>query len=111
MLARPVPRNNARPGSLVTLRSREMQMGRGPTILAIFTVCAAFQSQAPQGANEFAADNAVAPSNDALTSPDAIAPGEPGGLPGDRNLLQEGPIDPKSAEGAGQVLQRYAALL
>jgi hypothetical protein len=39
------------------------------------------------------------------------APGEPGGLPDDRTPLAEGPIDPKSAQGAAQVLQRYFALL
>lgn len=42
---------------------------------------------------------------------EAIRPGEPGGLPDDRNLVMEGPIDPKSAQGAAQVLQSYAALL
>lgn len=41
----------------------------------------------------------------------AVAPGEPGGLPDDRNLVEESPIDPKSGQGAGQVLQSYAALL
>jgi hypothetical protein len=40
-------------------------------------------------------------------------PGTPGGLPDDRTPLEEpgGPIDPKSAEGAGQVVQRYGGLL
>ena len=38
------------------------------------------------------------------------APGEPGGLPSDRTPVSEGPIDPKSAQGAGQVLQTYIAL-
>jgi len=38
-------------------------------------------------------------------------PGTPGGLPDDRTPLAEpnGPIDPKSPEGAGQVVQLYAA--
>ena len=35
------------------------------------------------------------------------APGEPGGLPDDRTRVAEGSIDPKSAQGAAQVLQRY----
>jgi len=45
-----------------------------------------------------------------LTPP---APGTPGGLPDDKTPLEEpsGPIDPKSAEGAGQVMQSYGALL
>lgn len=40
-------------------------------------------------------------------------PGTPGGLPDDRTPLAEpkGPIDPKSAEAAGQVVQHYAALI
>jgi hypothetical protein len=38
------------------------------------------------------------------------APGEPGGLPDDRTPVSEGPIDPKSAQSAGQVLQTYFAL-
>jgi len=58
--------------------------------------------------NEPLAENDVAaPAN----AGPAIAPGEPGGLPDDRNLVEEGPIDPKSGQGAGQVLQSYAALL
>jgi hypothetical protein len=56
-------------------------------------------------ANEIAA--LEAPANAAKS----IAPGEPGGLPDHRNLVVEGPIDPKSGQGAGQVLQSYAALL
>jgi hypothetical protein len=41
------------------------------------------------------------------------APGTPGGLPDDRTPLPEpkGPIDPKSAEAAGQVVQHYRALI
>ena len=38
------------------------------------------------------------------------APGEPGGLPDDRTPISEGAIDPKSGQGAGQVLQSYFAL-
>ena len=45
------------------------------------------------------------------TAPEAIKPGEPGGLPDDRTPLAEGPIDPKSAQGAAQVLQRFGGLL
>jgi len=39
------------------------------------------------------------------------APGEPGGLPDDRTPIAEAPIDPKSAQGAAQVVQQYFALL
>lgn len=43
----------------------------------------------------------------------AGAPGTPGGLPDDRTPLEEpkGTIDYKSAEAAGQVVQRYGGLL
>jgi hypothetical protein len=39
------------------------------------------------------------------------APGTPGGPPDDRTPLAEGPIAPDSAQGAGQVVQTYYALL
>lgn len=41
------------------------------------------------------------------------APGTSGGLPDDRTPVAEpkGPIDPKSAEAAGQVVQSYGALI
>jgi hypothetical protein len=39
------------------------------------------------------------------------APGTPGGLPDDRTPLAEGPTAPQSAQGAGQVVQSYFALL
>jgi hypothetical protein len=46
-------------------------------------------------------------------NPETIKPGEPGALPDDRTPLEEpkGSIDPKSAEGAGQVMQRFGGLL
>lgn len=44
----------------------------------------------------------------ALTPP---ALGEPGGLSDDRTPVEEGPIAPDSAQGAGQVLQTYFALI
>jgi hypothetical protein len=68
--------------------------------------------QAPQGEvsnvpEDDAPLNAVPPPESPVNPP---APGEPGGLPDDRTPLAEGPIDPKSAQGAGQVLQHYFAL-
>ena len=46
-------------------------------------------------------------------APQPPKPGTPGGLPDDRTPLPEpkGPIDPKSAEAAGQVVQHYGALV
>jgi len=81
------------------------------TFLAMFAACTACRSETPQQSNETASANDLAPSNDVTPAPEAVAPGQPGGLPDDRNLVEEGNIDPKSAQGAGQVLQSYAALL
>jgi membrane-bound inhibitor of C-type lysozyme len=39
------------------------------------------------------------------------APGSPGGLPDDRTPISEAPFAPNSAQGAGQVLQTYYALV
>lgn len=38
-------------------------------------------------------------------------PGAPGGLPDDRTPVSEAPFTPDSAQGAGQVVQRYYALI
>jgi hypothetical protein len=51
------------------------------------------------------------PPQPVATTTDTVKPGEPGGLPDDRTPTAEGPIDPKSAQGAGQVLQRFGGLL
>ncbi len=45
------------------------------------------------------------------TPVEPIPPGQPGGLADDRTPLPEGPIDPKSGQGAAQVVQTYYALL
>ena len=54
-------------------------------------------------------ENTVNPGQQAPTG----TPGTPSGLPDDRTALSEpnGPIDPKSTEAAGQVVQHYGALL
>lgn len=81
-------------------------MLRRSIFFLIIATCAACSREAAEPANKSAIAN-----QSAAESPAAIQPGEPGGLPDDRNLIEEGPIDPKSAQGAGQVLQSYAALL
>jgi hypothetical protein len=86
-------------------------MIRALAIAAIFAACAACRPEAPQQSQEAAAVNDGQVSNDVAARPETVAPGQAGGLPDDRNTLDEGPIDPKSAQGAGQVLQSYAALL
>jgi len=59
------------------------------------------------------ASNQSAPDENAATPLSPPAPGTPGGLPDDRTPLEEpkGPIDPKSVEAAGQVVQHYGALI
>ena len=51
------------------------------------------------------------PDGTTTVDPTTIKPGDAGGLPDDRTPVAEGKIDPKSAQGAGLVLQRYAGLL
>ena len=75
-------------------------------------VACSSQSAQNQG-NTVVNDAAV---NDALpvnAPASAGAPGTPGGLADDRTPLSEpqGPIDYKSAEAAGQVVQQYGGLL
>jgi hypothetical protein len=72
------------------------------------------ETAAPPMANEAAPT--PAPAGETPVAPveaTPAAPGTPGGLPDDRTPIEEpkGPIDPKSAEGAGQVVQRYGGLL
>jgi hypothetical protein len=93
----------------VAIHAKEWLMKRGAILLAIFTACGGCQSQVSEPSSPDAAENAAAAN--VAPSRETIAPGQPGGLPDHRNLVLEGPIDPKSAQGAGQVLQSYAALL
>lgn len=65
-------------------------------------------ANAPETAALTPAPAANEPAPEAPLNPPA--PGEPGGLPDDRTPVSEGKIDPKSAQGAGQVLQSYFAL-
>jgi hypothetical protein len=64
-----------------------------------------------QNAPAPAAPAPAAPLNEAAPSPPG--PGPKGGLPEDRTPLGEpkGPIDPRSGEAAGQVVQHYGALI
>jgi hypothetical protein len=100
-------------------------MKRTIAAAAFILICGACQ-RAPEQANQ---ENAQAPSAPAppaapgapgtpaqpqsSEAPQPPEPGTPGGLPDDRTPLPEpnGPIDPKSAEAAGQVVQHYGALI
>ncbi|HET6943179.1 MAG TPA: hypothetical protein VFH89_13550 [Sphingomicrobium sp.] len=86
--------------------------GSGAAIALLLLAACSQQSQQNDvvaNASESVTPVANAPSPEAPLNPPA--PGEPGGLPDDRTPVVEGPIDPKSAQGAGQVLQTYFALI
>jgi len=79
--------------------------------LLVLTSCEeAGQPPANQNESPDAAENQPAAPAPPSTPPN---PGTPGGFPVDRTPLEEpnGPIDPKSAEAAGQVIQSYGALI
>lgn len=82
---------------------------------AVIAMIAACSSQAPDQDQNLANAMVVNDSGAAVSQPaqTAPAPGTSAGLPDDRTPLSEpkGPIDPKSAEAAGQVVQHYGALI
>ena len=84
-------------------------------MMLMTAACSRQAGQPSPPANEMVPVNDAAPvGNLAASNSEAPlnppAPGEPGGLPDDRTPVVEGKIDPKSAQGAGQVLQHYFAL-
>jgi hypothetical protein len=91
-------------------------MDRRNTIIALFAMLCACGGPTNTNVANVANNESDAPvqpvENTAapLTPPE---PGTPGGLPDDKTPVEEpkGPIDPKSAEAAGQVMQHYGALL
>ena len=88
-------------------------MHRKILLVALAVTCASCGKSGP--ANE--TQPATIPENNVAgatqVDPATIKPGEPGGLPDDRTPLEEpsSTIDPKSAEGAGQVMQLFGGLL
>jgi hypothetical protein len=83
--------------------------------IVVVAAIAACSSQAPR-AQDSNLSNGVAVNGDAPSAaPESAAPaaGTPGGLPNDGTPLSEpqGPIDPRSGEAAGQVVQHYGALI
>jgi len=90
----------------------------GRTLLAALLLLAACEraeppATAPSGETPRVAQPAEAREK-AVVQPaplEPAQPGEPGGLPDDRTPLAEGPIDPRSEQDAGQVVQRFFALL
>ena len=86
---------------------------------AAFGLLTALISCGPQSQPQEVANNASGPVLPVPSAPPAVSnssvpePGTPGGLPDDRTPLEEpkGPIDPRSPEAAGQVVQHYGALI
>jgi membrane-bound inhibitor of C-type lysozyme len=72
---------------------------------------AACSTPADNSANVAADDVANASAFQPMEPLDPPAPGTPGGLPDDRTPISEGSFTPDSAQGAGQVVQTYYALL
>ena len=79
--------------------------------IAMLTIALLSACGAPTETN--VASNEPAPAEIVATPLAPPAPGTPGGLTDDRTPLEEpkGPIDTKSAEAAGQVVQSYGALI
>jgi hypothetical protein len=91
-------------------------MRRSAAFMASVVAVAAC-NRAPDQQTNIGGSNDTAPVETAASNEAAPAvppePGTPGGLPDDRTPLAEpkGPIDPKSAEAAGQVVQLYGGLI
>lgn len=79
--------------------------------LTIALALAGCDRAATDARNESLAGDRARPADVAANADQSIEPGESGGPPDARNLVEEGPIDLKSGQGAGLVLQNYAALL
>jgi hypothetical protein len=115
MLGQPVPIKRPserwRLESAVPARQREQIVLGKVIFLAIAVACSSCGAKQSEEANRETPPAANLPAEAPAPSPETIRPGEPGGLPDDRTPIAEGPIDPKSAQGAGQILQRFGGLL
>lgn len=87
---------------------RQLWVFAVPVLLA---ACGPAPSSPPPASPPPPSQPAPPPPSSSLPPVEPIEPGKPGGLPDDRTPLPEGPIDPKSAQGAAQVVQTYFALL
>jgi hypothetical protein len=97
----------------IALGAHQMEqiVNRRALILSVALACAACgKTQQDNGAHPSAIVENTVPEAPPI-NPETIQPGQPGGLPDDRTPLSEGSIDPKSAQGAGQVLQLFGGLL
>jgi hypothetical protein len=89
-----------------------MRVRQLPLAAAAAALAACSAPLAPNG-GEAANDSATAPK--APEAPERTvqppAPGTPAGLPDDRTPVSEAKFDPKSAQGAAEIVQTYYALL
>jgi hypothetical protein len=86
-------------------------MKPGLVCLMIAVACPSCGADPSEPANDMTVETGNQAATTPGTNPETIKPGEPGGLPDDRAPVPEGTIDPKSAQGAGQLLQRYGGLI
>lgn len=86
-------------------------MNRNLIWLTLVAASAACRQTETHNGNEAPTVNEIAAVDEHANVDQMIQPGTDGSLPADDKLIAEGPIDPKSAQGAAQVLQSYAALL
>ena len=85
-------------------------MRRALPILAL--LLASCDKSSPQsGSGADSPNDQVAVVNASGEAPAPPPPGSPGGLADDREPLSEGKLDLKGPEGAGQVVQQFAALM
>ena len=82
-----------------------------PIILAMALAAASCGKPASENIADNISNGAPPAAETPPIDPATIRPGQPGGLPDDRTPLNEGRIDPKGAEGAGQVVQLFGGLL
>lgn len=79
--------------------------------LLVLAACGQTPAEAPE--DDPPVEAPAAAHEETATLPALIppGPGEEGGLPDDRTPIAEGPFAPDSAQGAAQVVQRYAAFM
>ena len=73
-------------------------------VLLTFLACACGSPDAPPAPAEPQRDAASRVPPPALEPP---APGEPGGLPGERTGVSEAPFTPESPQGGGNLVQNF----
>lgn len=86
-------------------------MVRSAILAAILAVCSGCDQESASDNQAAAPATSPPPKAETVPAPDVIDPGATSNADVNENVVSEGPIDPRSGQGAGQVLQSYAALL